>query len=233
MSNEKQNNSWTGKLDELEQHPDAAFSKAAAWDKLYERLEEKPRRKKGLWYVAAAACLLVVAIVSWMVLHTKEPLLVKKTTAPTQPVTAPAQAITVDKAIVEPVTPPLTARQQKNNTAEKHSTVIAVKPVRPKLQQTMTVAGNAPEMIAITAPAVVKIPNAPSVTVVASTPTKKLKVVHLNELDNSMEDEVKMAKSAGRHSFQVKFNGRDPFAEPVPVVPQRTNDIKIKLPPQN
>ena len=64
MSNEKRRAdcSWQTRLDQLEEVPGSDGTwKEAAWDKLYDRLhvrEEKPRKKRVVWYwVAAAACM--------------------------------------------------------------------------------------------------------------------------------------------------------------------------------
>ena len=243
MSNEKQNNSWKGKLDELEQHPDASFSKAAAWEQLYERLEEKPRRNKGVWYVAAAACLLLVAIASWKVLHTKtnDQLVVEKTSAPVTPVTAttntPGTDTTVSQQsfIVKPIDPASIKTEPVviGKTAKERNTPTYLSSTHKKSYPILPVAVPVASQTTTTVTAIPALPPASLLTVVTAPPKKKLKVVHINELDDSMEDEIKMAKSANWHYFQVKLNSRDPFAEPVPETPQRTNDIKIKLPPQN
>jgi hypothetical protein len=61
MLNENQNNAhpWMHTLDEPENLPvEEMIDKNAAWEKLHQRLIEKPRKNKMIWYWAAAACLL-------------------------------------------------------------------------------------------------------------------------------------------------------------------------------
>ncbi|HZE83138.1 MAG TPA: hypothetical protein VE035_02470 [Puia sp.] len=63
MSNERPDDAshWINKLEDPD--PPAAepwTGKNAAWEKLYSRLHEKPRRRIPSWYWAAAACLLLV-----------------------------------------------------------------------------------------------------------------------------------------------------------------------------
>src|SRR5450631_2335402 len=61
MSNERPDNeiSWGNKLDDPDGvSPEPWAGKDAAWEKLYSRLHEKPRRRIPFWYWAAAACLL-------------------------------------------------------------------------------------------------------------------------------------------------------------------------------
>ncbi len=62
MSNEKHSDSWIGKLDELESLPgETPFNKAAAWDRLHQRMDGKKTKKRVIWYWAAA-CLFLAAI---------------------------------------------------------------------------------------------------------------------------------------------------------------------------
>lgn len=61
MSNEKHSDNWIGKLEELESLPgEASFNKAAAWDRLHQRMDGKKTKKRGIWYWAAACLFLAV-----------------------------------------------------------------------------------------------------------------------------------------------------------------------------
>ena len=47
---------WKDKLEQLEHLPDEpAFDKTTAWEKLQNRLQQKPGKKKAMWYWMAAA----------------------------------------------------------------------------------------------------------------------------------------------------------------------------------
>ena len=50
--------------------PEQEFDKAVAWEKLYERLNEKEPGKKAGWYWTAAACLVLVLIISMVFINT-------------------------------------------------------------------------------------------------------------------------------------------------------------------
>ena len=81
MSNEKLNN-WRGKLEDVDALPgEPILDKATAWDKLQGRLGYEPKRKKALWYWAAAAVALL--LMGW-------PLLLKRT-SPVLPANSIAQ----------------------------------------------------------------------------------------------------------------------------------------------
>lgn len=48
---------WKNKLDELDRLPGELLNdKTVSWNKLHNRLREKPRNNKIMWYWVAAAC---------------------------------------------------------------------------------------------------------------------------------------------------------------------------------
>ena len=243
MSDEKQNNSWQHKLEELDQLPGTEWRKDAAWDKLYTRLQEKPRRKKTIWYMTAAACLLIAVVIAWMVMNPpKNELAIKPAlkrnqpgvtkTLPQQPVRSTIQSPPVislqDRLQVKPVSAKeyTDQRQRKINTGvylTRISTMVKSSlPVNDDVQHDTTTIVRLPVTLPV-----------PQAVIIAAAPAKKkLKMVHLNELGFPMEDNSKMVRSANWHSFQIKFNGPDPFAQPF-TSQEGNGPIKIKVPSQN
>lgn len=211
MSEEKQNNVWANRLEQLEQLPVAAWSKDAAWDTLYNRLQEKPRRRKAFWYIPAAACLLLAVLITWLMWPGKE----------TAPVTnASPQKTTVGRTAQPVITKDINvntnktqavvqAKQEKNISHKESKRIVTSQTVKYSLPvdikaQEEPVVSMIPSAVPVTAPAIV----------ITVAPKKKLKMVHLNEVGNPAEEEGKMAKFENWHSFQVKFNSPDVFAVP-------------------
>ena len=64
MSNENPNDfHWKNKLEDVGSlQEETQTDKNAAWEKLYSRLGKRPRRVRGLWYLAAACLLMMVMI---------------------------------------------------------------------------------------------------------------------------------------------------------------------------
>ena len=80
MLNEKHNDhhGWKNKLEGLTGLPgETALDKNAAWEKLHSRLQENPRKKKAVWYWAAA-CLLAALSIPLMMVNKKENIVVKQ-----------------------------------------------------------------------------------------------------------------------------------------------------------
>jgi hypothetical protein len=248
MSDEKQNNSWQHKLEQLDHLPETEWTKDAAWEKLYNRLQEKPRRKKAIWYMAAAACLLMAVIISWMIMGSqKNVLATKPVLKKEQPVITktlsrqqPAKAISHDSLIIH-IPDPGTIKSESMSIAKalgKHyrgsNAGIDMSRVSTTIQSSLPVSNNMGHDTTTIARLPISLPDSQAVIVAAAPSKKKLKVVHLNELGNPMEDDSKMVRSANWHSFQVKFNSPDPFAQPFNLPAQDDNrSIKIKSPPQN
>ena len=79
MLNKNPNNlSWKNKLEEVEGlSGETMLDKNTTWNKLYQRLQPKRRSIKALWYWAAAACLFIAMLFSWLTTSKKQPILVK------------------------------------------------------------------------------------------------------------------------------------------------------------
>jgi hypothetical protein len=229
MPNEKQNNSWKDRLDQLDQLPGATLAKDAAWDKLYDRLQEKPRRKKMAWYIPAAACLLLVCFVAWMITNkTKQqdgvaaqPPVQKKHSVAEQLQQTAAANVPERIVVVPQSSKPKVGRENKSIIPSAGALMYSV-PVHnePKEEIVMILQPVANDTVAA--------------IITAAAPRKKLKIVHLNEMGRPVEDEGRMAKSANWHS-KVTFNGPDAFAQPTynNTSHESRDQIKIKVTPQN
>jgi len=79
MLSEKHNDpfGWKNKLEGLTGLPgEDAADNNTAWQKLQDRLQQKPRRRKAIWYWAAA-CLLLACIIPLMIANKKQDIVVK------------------------------------------------------------------------------------------------------------------------------------------------------------
>ena len=70
MSQERHNNEkeWQMKLSEMESAPvELIFDKSSAWNKLHNRLHHKSKNRKSSWYFLAAACVIAVLCLPFIV----------------------------------------------------------------------------------------------------------------------------------------------------------------------
>ncbi len=160
------------------------FGKEEAWARLQGRMETKPARRLLLWQrlAAAAVLLLFVSIGLWYYRPAKE-IAVNQPTA--QPVPADKEAMAVSvPAVTEPAiqrpAPSVPATRKQEHTRERY--VIEV-------PSSVPVADTVP---AIPATAIV------NTTVLENLPpAKKMKVVHINDLDAAVNERTYAAQSAG------------------------------------
>lgn len=197
---------WKNKLEELDQLPAAPLDKSAAWDKLYPRLQGKTARKRPVYWIAAAACLVcVTSVVLWINNRSTEtatpPAISKKEN---QQLIAPVKSDeTIKKSLVTPpveIELPIVAERKHNQTrkdelftANKKDSVLM--PVPEQIT---------PEEIAVNTPD--NNNNTPSPAV---QPKKKMRVVHINEIGNARE-EVIMAQRVPTGKVYFQLNNSNP-----------------------
>jgi hypothetical protein len=185
MQEEIQNNNWRSSLDELECIPgEASPALTDAWQTLHARLAPKENTYKLLWWVAAAACVIVVFLLS----ANKDQKLpakninnvVKSNVEIKHPVIE--QEALVNKPIVNKTKKGIHAKKPETVTTEK----IEVAPV--------VIEEHAPPI------AIIETPPAPP-------PVKKLRVIHINELqgNNSEENKERMIESYVSNSTSDKI----------------------------
>ena len=186
MPDEKANNPfhWKNKLDELTGIPgEPPFDQPAAWQALHDRLQKKPLPRVATKYWIAAACLLCVIILSGLMLTQPDVIIVKRATQSTrhfspkpvtQPVSHEADAVAFQPVIKnKPISPPI----PKNNL---HPSLVHAAVGRPMLLPDTT--DNT--LLAITIPQ----PHDTMHLTAAAPAKKKLRVVHINELNNTVDD---------------------------------------------
>lgn len=233
MFNENQNNlsPWKVKLDELDNLPGEAFNSSASWDKLHERMHQKPLHKKAALYWVAAACFLSVIILSVLFTNGKRTSLVKNTIRQNHSINIsaspePTFSNHVDEGANIFHFPKKQAKWFKAKTdkswslsthiatGEKHLAGQEVVPENNLAEEVNTLPADTFKVV------MTKIQIRP-----------KLRVVHINELGQPAT-ETKFARNEG-NPFPVRITGKDIFSGS----PTRTNPdhsfIKINLSPQN
>jgi hypothetical protein len=193
------------RLDALERLPgEAPFHKDAAWEQLHGRLQKKPRRNGAVWYWAAA-CLLPVILLLWISTNNKETVLVKTTLQQKKHTTLPviqlppsqketatvAAALSIEKsASIKNVHTPAGHITNKNNIQIPSSLVVTNEKTPVAVPE---MAASADTMAVIATVAVVK---------------KKLRVVHINELETTpVVNPEQLASSAGHAQNRFRFVG--------------------------
>lgn len=210
MSNENHNNTgdWRSRLDALDNLPaETVIDKNASWEKLHERLRGKKSSRKILWYWPAAACLLLVLMIPLINSIKTYHGLAKIGTVQRQPAIISSPNALINKK--DPVGIIVTAPFEKNQamtvedkSLKKYQEVIPVAILKKiRLNHAVSNPDFMKETI-ILAPQ----PMEPSLNIAAAPPAnKKLKVVHINELGDPVEESPGMAHSADVHSFQLKL----------------------------
>jgi hypothetical protein len=207
MLNENLNNTsdWRNKLDELESLPgEAMHNKNASWEKLHEKLKGKKSDRKVMWYWIAAASVFLVLIIS-LLNQNKEIHQVVKNKIETKQ-SNPINSSLINKKDPANISIPVSPGKNKivvfENKKTKTKTIIS-----PKIKSISRVADTVSNQNAIAQS--VDIESQPvhnSLNLASVIPAKKkLKVVHINELGDPVEESPDVARSADIHSFQFKL----------------------------
>jgi hypothetical protein len=238
MLNENQNNpGWKNKLeDTVDLANETCRDKNALWQKLDDRLNEKPRRKRFGWYWAAAACLMVTMLLPFIKNNigtngTNPNVVVKQ--QPAAPKTseiakAPAPAhVDNSSIIIEKRQAVKVAKQEKVATNVQNAIV-----PEPGIASTSPIVQNdiQPVQNVIT-----PITNTPVVVATAGPVLKqKLKVIHINELGYTEEITHREEHIADYRS--VRFNPVSPITYTTTSSTQNISDLnffKTKTSPSN
>ncbi|MEP6948763.1 MAG: hypothetical protein ABI863_05800 [Ginsengibacter sp.] len=214
MSNENHNSTgnWRSELEALECLPgETGVDKNASWEKLHDRLREKKSGKKIIWYWSAAACLLLVLIIPLINSIEKDHGLTKAGIAQKRPGTASYPTTLVDKKDSVQITGPVPfERNQK-------TTVMGKRIKKYQVITPYTVAGenqlaNTVSKQDFKKETTIKAlqPLDTSLNITGALPVNKiLKVVHINELGDPVEESPGTARSADIHSFQLKLASQE------------------------
>ncbi len=237
MSSENQNNTsnWRSKLDELESLPgEAILDKNASWEKLHEKLKGGKSNRKATWYWVAAASVLVVLMISLLNLIKEDHHLPKNLTVlkqPDKPTSSPSPAAKKDSG--EGINPAL-LETNKTITFENKKDKINHSAISANVKNFIHVpdTASAHDAIAQSSDSVLQPADNILATAIISA-KKKLPVIHINELDNSFEEEISVSHNNDRHFF-VRLNNRDASSNTsIRKNYSPDNIFKINLSPQN
>lgn len=217
MSNENHNNTgnWRSKLEALESVPgETVVDKNASWEKLHERLRVKKSGKKMIWYWAAAACLLLVLIIPFINSNKKNQQPAKNETVQKQPSIKPGLTISNDKKDLAQITKTAPVKRNRDfpvaeKGAGKYQRIVpATVTTINRIGDTVSIPGLMKETL-VTAIQ----PLDTSLDIVLARPVnKKLKVVHINELGDPVEEFPGMAHNADAHSFKLKLASQEVYS---------------------
>jgi hypothetical protein len=212
MENESHDNTvnWKNKLDGLECLPgEEATDKDALWDKLDAR-RGKRNNKKALWYWMAAACLLFILLIPFFHKEKNQSInngIVQK--QPVQSTSRPSQVIIKEEPKTLTVLEPAKRESTDFISNKVHNRSLLIPETNRKLLQ---VAGTVSIQATLTPGTTDLIAAGNSISVVTQIPAKKkLKVVHINELGDDVEQSPDVARNADIHSFQFKFGNGEAY----------------------
>ncbi|HEY4156027.1 MAG TPA: hypothetical protein VGM24_11385 [Puia sp.] len=244
MSDEKHPNprSAAGKLDGLDFLPDETrLDKTLAWEKLYSRIRQKQDRKTGGWYRLVAASVLCALLLYGITRpHTGRDLAKHNTknrgtiipALPQQPARksnaggAESLALKTNKSVQGTLLP-----HSHNNRAR-----LFTRDIHPAVQDfTPGTAIMAPKSdLPVSEAAALPVDAGTTEKVVPPIAKRKLRVVHMNELDEPMEADDNLVKNSGRHGFRLKWIGQTSALNTFQATGQTYNElIKINLPSPN
>lgn len=239
MRNEKQNNSdWINKLDDPGcLAPEEMIDTNAAWQKLHERLREKPKKNKMMWYWAAAACLVIAFSVPLFILKKNEIRLVKNISPQLKNESLPTTAAspTTEKAGLK-IANDLKIENKKSNlvvikrthhlpadaaSVKQTFSDAAFESTKPTPQQT-------------TIYTVPQLYNAPPTLAIVLPVKKKMRIVHINDLENASEEQMASSKpDQQQNTFSISFgNNNQPMKQTSPVR-DYAGVFKIKISSKN
>ncbi|HZG24561.1 MAG TPA: hypothetical protein VEZ17_08270 [Chitinophagaceae bacterium] len=235
MLQEKPDNAlpWRDRLEQLERLPEEhPANNSQLWEKLHGRMQQAPRNTGRNWYWLAAACLVFVFLLPLLRMNKKPQVLVRSKTVerqqknamPKQPVlvTQPTGAVQL-QGLKKHVAKTYSHRKIKSRRilqAAVPASTPGIKPQEPLVQ---------PAIPGLTIPI-----SRDSVLIVSSQPEKKkLRVVHINELEQPL---LQNLQSGSKHATAVFQKQRSrPFQPGSFEFGGNTSEeiLKIKLSPSN
>lgn len=187
MPDNIQNNpGWRSRLAALDFIPgEIPVDKTARWDKLQQRLEKSKSRKKIFYWYWAAACGLLALVLPWMLLQKNDVShpIVKET------IRIPETKQILVKEIL-PVTPnppsvDINSTKASMNVAERKS--LPHRLVLSNLEKTIDSTGRSSTTGSLTTITPVTLTDTSMPIALSEIPTRKLKVVHVNEIGGNQE----------------------------------------------
>jgi hypothetical protein len=237
MYSEKQNNKagWKDKLEDFSNFPgEEMINKNEAWQKLHNRLREKPHNNKLIWYWLAAACLLLIFFVPKIINKKSENDLVKHISKQTNRetkiavhVSQPAKTINKTEIVSAPI-----EKKADNNLIKKEKIKNDLKiGLQKNIPLALNNSKNNNNPVIINTPVIADTP----LIVIAAAPVKrKLQVVHINEIENANEGMASSNSTLQQGNFNIAFVKMNQVNIKQTFVPRNyAGIIKIKISPQN
>ena len=235
MVGKKQNDflGWRNKLDALDSLPGEAFvEKKEAWEKLQARMQKKPRSSKAIWYWAAAAAILLVMMLPVLMNSNKE--------NETQGISAATEQ---PKKLSTPVLPVVSSDSlaivQNTNTERKPVILSNIRTRQPALVNIVP-KENSQSIAVIETPVEVKNPETLTTIILPDTlaalaaavpVTKKMKIVHINDLETFPLPFYSSAKQAQK-AFRIKI-GNNAANQSSLATQEYSSALEIKIPFKN
>ncbi len=204
---------WKQRIADLQDTGDTSFDQELAWNRLHERLQDKKPKKRFIWYWLAAASVAAMLILSILMTNKTERMPVHR--SPVKLVDNKQQAGTLIKAshndveqpasiTVVDTTPPAGMKNQDELNQKKKETLtspsIEVKSDDIVKKEIMDIAA---------------IPVDTAISIVANAPVKKkLRVVHVNELGDPVNEPFQYKKYDDKASSRLRFMNQQVLSLP-------------------
>lgn len=233
MVNESHNNTsgWKSRLEALDSLPGEALHKDAAWEKLHQRLGEKPSRKKAGWYWITAACTLSAFFMSWLLSVKNETFFVKNTIGPkqsTQPFIFPSKEIFKKDTLQVAGKQHFYSKRRKSFFAKVNKIIL---PAANNLITDKSISNNIKTNLPQIANNIIAADTSRSV-VAKVTYKPKLRVIYINELEQPSKAAEKFAFNT-RVTWPVKITNKDVFSGSLTGTNSEYTILKINFSPQN
>lgn len=224
MLNENPNNfNWKSRLEDTGGLPHEMLAdKTAAWEKLHNRLAPKPRRKRVIWYWAAAACIFITMTIPLLTANKKQNAVVKTTSPQASPkkefvkeivpVREDKKMAIASKEVKKSVSPDLYVHLKKGEPLLSKNILQKVVAVSTELKVQHTIAP---------AQTIEQIPvqEMPAVNVLAMlSKTKKLKVVHVNELGDPVIETHSKIHITDYRPIQIRLINQEVYSTTSPSI---------------
>lgn len=227
---------WKSRLEELDSLPgESTWEKHETWEKLHKRLHGNSNPRNAAWHWMAASCLLFILILP-LRNNTKAPLVVKIKNNTNKSDVPVARSLSLPMKKNDPaISGIIEKRQTEKKVSGKllntdHHFTASGNNHKPEVYITVNPAVKEPEQIVKTVAPV-------DTTITKTSPIfvkKKLRVIHINELGQPVEENNKYDRYVDHQPFYRRLTNQNAFYDSPVSAHSFTNDLlKIKLTPQN
>jgi len=210
---------WKAALSELEGIPDEMpLNKETAWDTLHQRMENKKRSRKFVWYYAAAVALIAISLLTFLS-GKQEDAIVQKEIHSNH---APSKGSTETASIIYTDSPKTELSKISNRSAiKKIPATKSLQPVR------LAIIDSAAQTNILTIDTSNSINDTVMLAITAPPVKKKLKVVHANEIGPASTNDPDMA--IRRKKILLPFFNNPGTSTPVANSDNNNGGLKIKF----